>query len=137
MRSGLVSKHRLFSENESADIYRCVDFAKANCETLTYEQEGELYPTQSEAAAAMLRHDTGILCAATAFGKTAVGAYLIAKRKVNTLVLVHNVEIMKTWVEGFVKFLQIDEEPPEYSTPKGRRKSAKALSARCMAVTTP
>ena len=26
VRSGLVSKHRLSSENESADIYRCVDF---------------------------------------------------------------------------------------------------------------
>ena len=42
VRSGLVSKHRLFSENESADIYRCVDFVKANCETLTYEQERQL-----------------------------------------------------------------------------------------------
>ena len=39
VRSGLVSKDRLFSENESADLYRCVGFAKANCETLTYEQE--------------------------------------------------------------------------------------------------
>ena len=39
MRSGLVRKDRLFSENESSDLYRCVDFAKANCETLTYEQE--------------------------------------------------------------------------------------------------
>ena len=39
VRSGLVSKGRLFSENESADLYRCVGFAKANCETLTYEQE--------------------------------------------------------------------------------------------------
>ena len=42
MRSGLVNKHRLFSENESADIYRCVDLAKANCETLTYGQERQL-----------------------------------------------------------------------------------------------
>ena len=39
VRSGLVNKHCLFSENESADLCRCVDFAKANCETLTYEQE--------------------------------------------------------------------------------------------------
>ena len=38
VRSGLVSKCRLFSENESADLYRCVGFAKANCETLTFEQ---------------------------------------------------------------------------------------------------
>ena len=42
VRSGLVSKHRLFSEKESADLYRCVDFAIANCETLTYEQEQQL-----------------------------------------------------------------------------------------------
>ena len=40
VRSGLVSKHRLFSEKESADLYRCVDFAKANCETLTYSRNG-------------------------------------------------------------------------------------------------
>ena len=33
MRSGLISEHRLFTEKESADLYRCVDFAKANCET--------------------------------------------------------------------------------------------------------
>ena len=42
VRSGLVSKERLFSEKESADLYRCVDFAKANCETLTYEHERQL-----------------------------------------------------------------------------------------------
>ena len=42
MRSGLISEHRLFTEKESADLYRCVDFAKANCETLTYEQERQL-----------------------------------------------------------------------------------------------
>ena len=42
VRSSLVSKHRLFSEKESADLYRCVDFAIANCEALTYEQEQQL-----------------------------------------------------------------------------------------------
>ena len=42
VRSSLVSKHRLFSEKESADLYRCVDFAIANCEMLTYEQEQQL-----------------------------------------------------------------------------------------------
>ena len=48
MRSGLVSKCRLFSENESADLYRCVDFAKGNCETLTYEQERQLDKLQEK-----------------------------------------------------------------------------------------
>lgn len=42
VRSGLVSKDRLFSENESAYLCRCVDFTKGNCETLTYEQERQL-----------------------------------------------------------------------------------------------
>ena len=48
VRSGLVSKHRLFSEKESADLCRCVDFAKANCETLTYEQERQLDKLQEK-----------------------------------------------------------------------------------------
>lgn len=48
VRSGLVSKHRLFSEKESADLYRCLDFAKVNCETLTYEQERQLYKIQDK-----------------------------------------------------------------------------------------
>ena len=48
MRSGLVNKHRLFSENESADLCRCVDFTKANCETLTYGQERQLDKLQEK-----------------------------------------------------------------------------------------
>ena len=48
VRSGLVSNYRLFSENESADLCRCVDFAKANCETLTYEQERQLDKLQEK-----------------------------------------------------------------------------------------
>lgn len=48
VRSGLVNKHRLFSENESAGLCRCVDFAKGNCETLTYEQERQLDKLQEK-----------------------------------------------------------------------------------------
>ena len=48
VRSGLVNKYRLFSEKESADLYRCVDFTKANCETLTYEQERQLDKLQEK-----------------------------------------------------------------------------------------
>ena len=48
MRSGLISKDRLFSENESAYLCRCVDFAKGNCETLTYEQERQLDKLQEK-----------------------------------------------------------------------------------------
>lgn len=48
VRSGLVNKYRLFSEKESVDLYRCLDFAKANCETLTYEQERQLDKLQEK-----------------------------------------------------------------------------------------
>ena len=48
VRSGLVSNYRLFSENESADLCRCVDFTKGNCETLTYEQERQLDKLQEK-----------------------------------------------------------------------------------------
>ena len=48
VRSGLISKDRLFSENESAYLCRCVDFTKGNCETLTYEQERQLDKLQEK-----------------------------------------------------------------------------------------
>lgn len=50
---------------------------------------GELRPEQQAAAKAMLAHETGVLFATTAFGKTVPAAWLIARRGVNTLVLVH------------------------------------------------
>jgi superfamily II DNA or RNA helicase len=94
---------------------------------------GELYPEQQKAANKMLKYDTGILGAATAFGKTAVGAYLVSAHKVNTLILVHNTEIMKNWVEDFEKFLNLDEELPEYKTATGRIKKRKSVIGRMQA----
>jgi len=41
---------------------------------------------QQQAADALLQQEIGVLSASTAFGKTVVAAYLIAQRKVNTLV---------------------------------------------------
>ncbi len=50
---------------------------------------GTLTEEQEAAAKALLAHDTGVLAATTAFGKTVVAARLIAERDTNTLVLVH------------------------------------------------
>ncbi len=47
----------------------------------------------------MLRHETGVLAATTAFGKTVVAAWLIAQRGVNALVLVHRRQLLDQWVE--------------------------------------
>jgi hypothetical protein len=54
---------------------------------------GELAVAQQEAANALAAHDLGVLAAPTAFGKTVIGAWLIAQRGVNTLVLVHRQQL--------------------------------------------
>lgn len=66
---------------------------------------GTLRPDQAVAAAAMLAHDTGVLAATTAFGKTVLAAWLIAARGVNTLVLVHRQQLLEQWVERLSSFL--------------------------------
>lgn len=76
-------------------------------EPLDVSFAGTLRPDQEEAVAAMLRHDTGILCAPTAFGKTVTAAALIAQRGVNTLVLVHRTELLKQWQERLQAFLGV------------------------------
>jgi superfamily II DNA or RNA helicase len=68
---------------------------------------GTLRPEQQAAAEAMLRHDTGVLAATTAFGKTVVAAWLIAQRRVNTLVLVHRRQLMEQWIERLSGFLGV------------------------------
>ena len=68
---------------------------------------GELTPEQSAAAAALLEHETGVLAAATAFGKTVVAAKMIAARERNTLVLVHRRQLLEQWVARLQSFLDI------------------------------
>ena len=66
---------------------------------------GELRPLQKEAGLKLLNHDCGILSGPTAFGKTVIAAWLIAQRKVNTLVLVHRRQLMDQWRERLALFL--------------------------------
>ena len=68
---------------------------------------GTLRLDQEAAVSAMLHHDTGVLSAPTAFGKTIVAAALIARRGVNTLVLVHRTELLKQWQARLQSFLSL------------------------------
>ena len=70
---------------------------------------GTLRLDQEFAVAAMLHHDAGVLCAPTAFGKTVTAAALIARRGVNTLVLVHRTELLKQWQERLQSFLGVGQ----------------------------
>jgi superfamily II DNA or RNA helicase len=68
---------------------------------------GELRPEQRIAADAMLAHETGVLSATTAFGKTVIAAWLIAQRGVNALILVHRRQLLDQWVERLAAFLDL------------------------------
>ena len=68
IRAGLVDRCRLFTPEEAASLYRCVDFTRNNCMTLTWEQEQELnalteklqfgYPQLEEAPPSFEQGDT-------------------------------------------------------------------------------
>ena len=74
---------------------------------LEVQFQGTLRSEQQQAADSLLQHEIGVLAASTAFGKTVVAAYLIAKRQVNTLVVVHRRQLLDQWVQALSQFLGI------------------------------
>jgi superfamily II DNA or RNA helicase len=76
---------------------------------IKYSFKGVLREEQILAAEEMLRHDMGVLAASTAFGKTVVAIYLLAKRGVNSLILVHRRQLLDQWVVHLQNFLGIDK----------------------------
>ncbi|MGH9342333.1 MAG: TOTE conflict system archaeo-eukaryotic primase domain-containing protein [Terriglobia bacterium] len=74
---------------------------------ITVEFDGRLRPIQEEAVAGIGSCEEGVFCAPTAFGKTAVAAWLIARRKVNTLILVHRQQLLDQWQERLAMFLNM------------------------------
>jgi superfamily II DNA or RNA helicase/very-short-patch-repair endonuclease len=91
-------------------------------EPLDVTFQGKLRPEQQTAADKLLAHETGVLSATTAFGKTVVAAWLIAERRVNTLVLVHRRQLVDQWVERLSMFLGLPEK--EIGRIGGGRKKA-------------
>lgn len=74
------------------------------------EFQGTLRSDQEAAVRELLRFDTGVLAAATVFGKTVVSAKMIAKRGVNALVLVHRRQLLDQWTAQLREFLSLKPE---------------------------
>lgn len=89
--------------------------------------KGTLRADQKKAADEMLKHETGILEAQPSFGKTVVGAYLIAERKTGTLVLVHTAALLSQWKERLEEFLIIDESLPQEPVRRGRKRKQQII----------
>ncbi|BCE01679.1 TOTE conflict system archaeo-eukaryotic primase domain-containing protein [Marinicellulosiphila megalodicopiae] len=64
-----------------------------------------LRKNQQNAVNIISKHDTGVLHAPTAFGKTVTAIALIAKRKTNTLILIHSRQLLDQWQERIQTFL--------------------------------
>ena len=88
---------------------------------------GTLRDEQKPALEEILKYDNGILHAATAFGKTVVCSAMIAERKVNTLIILESSALIEQWEDALYRFLDINEELPEYKTKTGRIKKRKNL----------
>ena len=95
--------------------------------------KGQLREQQEFAAEKLEKFDNGVLCAATAFGKTVLAAYMIAKRKVSTLILLDKQELVPQWISELQQFLDIDEELPTYQTKTGITKTRQDVIGTLMA----
>ena len=83
---------------------------------------GTLREEQQSAADILLQHENGVLSVPTAFGKTVIGASLIAQKKCNTLILVHLQTLFEQWKKSLEQFLEINETLPEIPNKRGRKK---------------
>lgn len=97
----------LLQEN---DIRHEIEDERLSGRKVTAKFIGTLRKDQKAALREMLKHEVGVLCAPTAFGKTVTAATLIARRKVSTLVLVHRTELLRQWQERLTGFLEIPKD---------------------------
>lgn len=70
----------------------------------------QLTDEQTQAANKLLEHDIGTLSATTAFGKTVVALHILAKRQVNTLIIVHRHQLLGQWLERIEMFLNVNKK---------------------------
>ena len=143
MRLPVYNKPRVIDTSEETEKFLCIPrgckdnlselIASAN-RTVEYTDKrnpgkpvrlhfnGQLRGDQQIAADAMSQHEIGTLSATTAFGKTVIASYLIASRKVNTLILVHSSALLQQWQKSLSEFLAFEDELPEQPKKRGRQK---------------
>lgn len=107
---------------QKVDHLKIIDKTLSGC-ILKVTFQGKLRPDQESANSATKQTDMGIISAATGFGKTVLACKMIADRKVNTLILVHNKNLADQWCRELKKFLSIQDEPlVEYTKKENKKK---------------
>ena len=106
----------------SSDVKHSVKDKRNSGRQIKVDFAGTLREEQQLAANTLLDYENGILSLPTAFGKTVIGASLIASRKCNTLILVHMQTLLDQWQKSLGQFLEINESLPEPEKKRGRKK---------------
>ncbi len=143
MRLPTYNKPRIIDTTEETEEYLCIPrgceeslldmLSDANAEYIVQDKRnigeqvnlefnGELYPEQQNAVDEMLKYENGVLSATTAFGKTVVASYIIAERKVNTLILVHSSALLEQWKKSLSQFLNFKDKLYEEPQKRGRKR---------------
>lgn len=86
--------------------YKLID-ERITSNEFNVEFKGKLRVQQQIALDLLSQNDNGVLSATTGFGKTVIGASLIAEKKVPTLILVHTKELALQWIERLETFLEM------------------------------
>ncbi len=84
-----------------------IDDKRIDGDDLDVGFHGELTPIQEQVVQAMMGHDIGVFVAPPGSGKTVVGANLVARRRRNTLVLVHRTQLLEQWIAQLALFLDL------------------------------
>jgi superfamily II DNA or RNA helicase len=95
---------------ESLGIAVTIEEHRVSGAPISLSFTGNLRPDQEAAVAALAPHDTGVLAATTAFGKTVVAIKMIAERSVSTLILVHRRQLLDQWIERIVAFSNLQRD---------------------------
>ena len=120
-------REKILKAFEKSGVEYKIEDKRTEGRKLNISFKGELRESQIPAVETMLSNDTGILHAATAFGKTVVCCNMIARRGLGTLILVDKADLMNQWIKRLDEYLYINEELPEYRTKTGRIRKRKSL----------
>ena len=101
-RGCLTEVSRIISEQKIEIEYTDKRFSGNQLEKIKFT--GKLNSQHKKAVDALLSQTNGVFVASTGFGKTVTGLALIAKRKVNILILVHNRQLAEQWLERIKYF---------------------------------
>ena len=120
-------KQRLFELLDEVGVrysYRDERYAGRN---ISAQFSGILRPEQEHAANQLLKHDNEILSAPTGFGKTVIGAFVIAHLQLSTLVIVPKTALISQWTTRLSEFLDIQHPDGPLLTQSGRPSKRKRL----------